>query len=309
MEMEKTGLAPDQEPEDNQTDSFLSGWDEEDGAAGVEVEDNQADAEPTDNADGQPEEPPAEEPPAGEPPEAKTAPEGERDAQEEQPEPDQSAQQATTPVSWTVNHLGATKVVKAEDITPALLQKGMDYDRIREKYDEAKPILAMFSDYAQKANMSVADYVRSIRLAAKQAEGMTPEQAQKVIELEDREAAVRAAENEQREAAQVQEAGAAKVQKDIAAFAEAFPEVYAKAQTDPNAIPKEVWETVNGGKSLVAAYAAHVKEEADREVKAAQAREEANRLNAKNAARSTGPVNSAGGDTKSKDPFLEGWDS
>ncbi len=212
-------------------------------------------------------------------------------------------------MSWTVNHLGATKVVKAEDITPALLQKGMDYDRIREKYDEAKPILAMFSDYAKKANMSVADYARSIRLAAKKAEGMTDEQAQKVIELEDREAAVRAAEAEQRETTQAQEAGAAKVQKDITAFAEAFPEVYAKAQTDPNAIPKAVWEAVNGGKSLVAAYAAHVKAEADREVKAAQAREKAGKLNAKNAARSTGPVNSAGGDAKSKDPFLEGWDS
>ncbi len=304
MEMEKTGLAPDQEPEDNQTDGFLDGWDDADGIANVEAEEDQTEAEAIEGAGDQPEDPPA-----GEATEAETAPEGEQDAQEEQPEPDQSAQQDTTPVSWTVNHLGQTMVMEAKDITPALLQKGMDYDRIREKYDEAKPILAMFSDYAQKANMSVADYVKSIRLAAKQAEGMTPEQAQKAIELEDREAAVRAAETEQREIAQAQEAGAAKVKKDIDAFAEAFPEVYAKAQTDPNAIPKAVWEAVNGGKSLVAAYAAHVKAEADREVKAAKAREEAGKLNARNAARSTGSVNSAGGETKSKDPFMEGWDS
>ncbi len=70
MEMDEKGLTTEQEQEDNQTDSFLSGWDEADGAAGVEAEDNQADAGPTDNADGQPKEPPAGEPPAGE-----TAPE------------------------------------------------------------------------------------------------------------------------------------------------------------------------------------------------------------------------------------------
>lgn len=299
MEPVAEGAAADQQ------DSFSAGWGEADGAEGAKAQEDRSGSQEPEDAGEQGGDAPAVEDEPEVDPETKPGDEAEEGGKP----PAETDTPETEPTRWTVNHLGETTVLEAKDITPELLQKGMDYDRVREKYDEAKPIVAMFSAFAQKAGMSVAEYARSVRLEAKKAEGMSPEQAQSAIELEDREAAVQAAEAKQKEAAEVQEAGKAKLQRDIAAFSEAFPEAYAKAQSDPAAIPQEVWDAVNGGKSLVAAYAGYVAAQAQREADAAKEREATAKKNAENAKRSAGSMTSAGGDTKSKDPFEEGWNS
>lgn len=72
----------------------------------------------------------------------------------------------------------------------ALAQKGLDYDRLREKYDEFKPVMDMFSQFANRSGMNTRDYISYIRQEAKKSEGMSSEEAKRAVELEDREATV-----------------------------------------------------------------------------------------------------------------------
>ena len=41
---------------------------------------------------------------------------------------------------WTLRHMDEVRQVGEADMV-VLAQKGMDYDRIREKYDESKPVM------------------------------------------------------------------------------------------------------------------------------------------------------------------------
>lgn len=90
----------------------------------------------------------------------------------------------------------------------------------------------------------------------------------------------------------------AQIRADIQAFAAAFPE----AAGNVGSIPREVWDAVNAGASLTAAYARYSGVQA-----AAEAARRRARQNARNAAASTGSMRSAGSRSP-KDPFLEGWE-
>lgn len=222
---------------------------------------------------------------------------------------EKASEQATADTSWVIKHMGSEKTLSAKDVTPELLQKGLDYDRIRGKYDEAKPVLEMFTEFAKNAGMSVADYARHIRAEAKKASGMSEQEAKRAVELEDREAAVAAKEAQQQESADEKTRSAEKISAEVEEFSRAFPEVYKQAENDPKALPKSVYESWKSGLTLTAAYAKYVVAQAAAEKKASEKREETAAQNAKNAARSTGSMKSAGNDTKSKDAFLEGFDA
>lgn len=217
--------------------------------------------------------------------------------------------QQEQPGTWTLNHLG-TPVTASEADMVALAQKGLDYDRIRQGYDEAKPVLSLFQDFAKRAGIPVQEYLARIRAQAKQAEGMSAEEARRTVELEDREAVAAAQEEIRRsqemaarqELARLQAADA-RMQADLREFREVFPE----AAADPASIPKEVWAEVRGGRSLVGAYAKYHEAQVRADVEAEEQRAAAQRQNAENAARSAGSMRSAGADAASKDPFLEGW--
>lgn len=218
-------------------------------------------------------------------------------------------QEQTAPQEWIVKHMDQQRTFTAKDITPELLQKGLDYDRVRSKYDEAKPVMEVFSNLAQQAGMSVADFVKSVRAEQKKAQGMSDADARRAVELEDREAAVAAAEAQRQQAAKERAQRDASVQAGIEEFARAFPEVYQKARGNPKeAIPPEVWDDVNRGLSLTAAYSRYAVKNAEEQVKAVQQRADTDTKNAVNAARSTGSQKSAGNDAKTKDAFLEGFD-
>ena len=230
---------------------------------------------------------------------------GEGQAQEPQAQGGQAP--ADVPKLWTLRHLDEEKVVNEQEMT-ALAQKGLDYDRIRSKYDESKPVMELFTQFARQAGMSVQDYIGHLRTQAKKAAGMNDAEAKRAVELEDREAAVAA--KEQQEAAK-EAAGKSKTdadarrRADIAEFQKAFPD----AAKEPDKIPQEVWADVRSGMSLVTAYAKYSVKQAKSEAQAAEMRAAAEKQNSKNTSRSTGSMKSAGGDKKSKDPFLEGWDS
>jgi len=204
------------------------------------------------------------------------------------------------PKTWTLRHMGENRTVEeAEMITYA--QKGLDYDRIREKYDESKPVMELMGTFAKEAGMSLRDYVGYIRTQAKKASGMNEHEARRAVELEDREAAVKAGEDQeaQRRAALDREAAAKQAAEerrraDIAEFQRAFPDAAKAAAKDPKAIPQEVWEAVRGGSSLVAAYARYAVKQAQNAQKAAESKANTESRNKTNAERSTGSMRGAG---------------
>ena len=283
----------------DQQDAFMAGWDDSDTAETADQPSADTDGEAADEEDY------SEDAEAGD----DEAREGEADTQAEQQEAEETRQDAengeSREAAWIIKHNGTELTVKAGDITPELLQKGVDYDRIRTKYDEAKPAMEIFSGLAQSNGMSVPEYIRVVRAAMKKAEGMNDEEAARAIDLEDREAAVSEREAEQQEADRQNE----RIVSDLNEFANAFPEIYKQAETNPEAIPKAVWEDVRRGLSLTAAYARYAVASANDAAKTAQAQAAATELNRKNGARSAGSMQSAGNDSKQKDAFLIGWDS
>lgn len=214
------------------------------------------------------------------------------------------------PKTWTLRHLDETKTVNEQEIT-ALAQKGLDYDRIREKYDASKPVMELFTQSAKQAHMTVDEYVSYIRTEAKKASGMDDTEAKRAVEFEDREAAIsakEAAESEKKAAEekskQAAETAEDRRKADIAEFQKTFPD----AAKDPKLIPQSVWDKVKSGERLTIAFALYQVEQAKQEANSAKQAAAAKVQNVKNEVRSTGSMRSVGEDSKSKDTFLSDWD-
>lgn len=222
-------------------------------------------------------------------------------------ETEETAAESATEESWIVNYMGKQETLTKADITPELLQKGRDYDRIRAKYDEAKPVMELFTAFAAKANMSVVDYAKHLRAEAKRAEGLSEAEAARAIDIEDREAALAAKEAAEKNEQQAKETEAAKVRADLELFGKLYPDVYEQAKGNPSVIPKSVWEEVHKGESLVVAYKKYADAQIAAEKQQMTARVAAAEQSVKNTGRSTGSMKSAGNDTKNTDAFLEGW--
>ena len=298
-------MSVQEEQSADQQDAFLDGWGDEQTAQDAPETSETAEGEDTAEEETEP---------ASETEGAQSAPDG--GAAETAAEAGAEAQTETTEQkadapekTWTLRHMDETKNVgEAEMVT--LAQKGMDYDRIRAKYDESKPAMEILSIFAKQKGVSVADYVSFLRTEAKKADGLSEAEARRSIELEDREAAVTAREAEQaaeRQAAeQANAAASAAAQRrkaDIDEFAREYPDV----ARNPDAIPKEVWDAVAAGSSLTVAYAKYTAKQAREEAERTRIAAQAAQQNVKNAARSTGSMQSAGQNAGGRDPFLEGW--
>lgn len=293
----------------DQQDAFLDGWGEDDGldtevsADGQDADDqeesvgSETDAGSEDAGEGSPEG--AENVASGEAQEADAA-----ENTDQQPPEGQQAELKT----WTLRHLDSERTVgEAEMVT--LAQKGLDYDRIRGKYDEAKPVIEMFGEFARAAGMSIPDYVRQVRTEAKRAGGMSEEEARRAVDLEEREASIHAQEAQQQEQQAAKRAEQERINRDLVEFQRAFPDAYDNAKKDPKIIPDSVWAEVKSGLSLTAAYSRYAVEQARASVKTAQETVKTVQQTQKNAQRSTGSMKSAGNDSRNADPFLAGFDS
>ena len=298
-------MSVQEEQNADQQDAFLDGWGDEQTAQ--DAPETSETAEGEDTAEEATET-------ASETEGAQSAPDG--GADETAAEAGAEAQTETTEQkadapekTWTLRHMDETKNVgEAEMVT--LAQKGMDYDRIRAKYDESKPAMEILSIFAKQKGVSVADYVSFLRTEAKKADGLSEAEARRSIELEDREAAVTAREAEQAAERQAAEqanaaanAAAQRRKADIDEFAREYPDV----ARNPDAIPKEVWDAVAAGSSLTVAYAKYTAKQAREEAERTRSAAQAAQQNVKNAARSTGSMQSAGQNAGGRDPFLEGW--
>jgi len=287
------------------SDAFLDGW----GTDGAESSETPEAESPESNTDETPE-PETQEPTqeaAAEKPDASAAPETPPAEKPEKP----VAPAPEAPKTWTLRHLGEEKAVNEQEIT-TLAQKGLDYDRVREKYDAAKPVMEMFSQMAKQSNMTVEQYVAFVRTEAKKSSGMSEDEAKRAVDLEDRESAVMAKEAEEAEKRTAAQQGAQtgnsaeeRRNADIAEFQKTFPD----AAKDADAIPQEVWDAVKQGQRLAVAYALWREKQALTEAERVKQESAAKDQNTKNAGRSTGSMRTAGAESKASDPFLDGFGS
>lgn len=165
--------------------------------------------------------------------------------------------------------------------------------------------MEILDQFAREADMPVDQYVNWLREQNYLAQGYTEDQARVQVKQDRWEAQQQAQreriEREQAESMQREE----RIRADIMQFSMAFPE----AAASPNGIPKEVWDSVNQGLSLTAAYARYAVNQANAAASQARQQAQTENQNTRNAARSTGSMRSAGEEIQSNDPFLDGWNS
>lgn len=235
---------------------------------------------------------------------------------EGEPEADEKAgAEEKTDQSFELKHLDETRTVDREEVI-ALAQKGMDYDRIREKYDAAKEILAwheenqdsvrFLEELAKEQGMSLSEMVDATRAqimsnktrqSLEVCKGIVANE-RKAAELERRQKAMESSAKEVTDQAKAKE----KMEADVKAFAAAYPE----QAKDPNAIPKEVWDAVHQGETLVNAYRAYENRQLKEQLAKEKAEAEKRKQEEKNKARSTGSQKSAG-QRSEMDAFDSAW--
>lgn len=237
----------------------------------------------------------------------------EDEADKETTEPNEAKQTD----QFVLKHLG-NEVTKSREEVVALAQMGLDYDRVRSKYDE---ITNQFGNIEQlsknKERLDTIDqivknggykdldeFIEATQIKTLVEEkGMTEAEARRQInfdkrerELKEKEAKLLAERTAKESEAEAAKKAEEKRQNDIKTFIEEYPGI------KPTDIPKEVWDKVNSGDSLVSAYRAYENRELRKKLEAAA-------KNTENKVRSTGSRSTAGQTTTEKDKFLDGWNA
>lgn len=237
------------------------------------------------------------------------ATEGEAGAEESKAE---EAKEETD--QFTLKHLDEVKTVSRDEVV-ILAQKGMDYDRLKQKSEERYAALevekslldsrvAIFNEMAKSGGYKdvdeLIDNIQAEQLSERT--GIEKSAALTQVRLERKEKEL--AEKERRLTATKDSKN--KVEEDARAFVEKHPDINFKS------IPKEVWDRVNAGESLLSAYDEHMMDSQRKELAAEnerlKAELEAAKKNADNKARSTGSATSAGKDSIS-DPWISDLES
>ena len=215
--------------------------------------------------------------------------------------------------TFTLNYLGAEKVV-SKDEAVTLAQKGMDYDRIRQKHEEtlselstAKDKLSFFEQMASSQGKTLDQLIDSAmaeQLATR--EGIDPAVALGRVQLDRERKQLEAEKAKLTKGADEKATAEKKRQDDITAFQKEYPDVFAKLATDKNAIPATVWEDVNKGESLVVAYAKYERAQLKAELEKAKAEAEQTKQKQINKSRSTGSQTTKG-NTSAEDLIDRLW--
>lgn len=240
----------------------------------------------------------------------------------EEPEADQPTEtevqqepetEEVTADTFTLKYMDEEKSVSREEIVP-LAQKGMDYDRIRGKLNDAEEKLKQF-DQTVSENSSLKETLHWL-------EEMANEQHMTVDEMIDATRAnvmsrqtgqsldvVKGIIANQREARRLemekaklgtQKETASKRDADIQQFLSAYPDF-----KDPKDIPSEVWDAVNKGETLLSAYRTYENKQLREELQKVKAEADAKIQKEKNKSRSTG--SQTANETKTDDWFDSLW--
>lgn len=215
------------------------------------------------------------------------------------PTTQQSTQQETqqTPQSFKVKHLHEEKEVSYDE-APTYIQKGMDYDRVKGKYEESKPVLDFVERIAKQNGMDVQTYLRAVEDYERQQEienmsqqnNLSPELAEELYLLRQ--------ERQQKEVMSRQQQHEESQRKEYIDFISQFPDI------KPEEIPSDVWEIKanNPHLSITDAYIRH-------EYKSLRNKEVAQKTNHVNADTSTGSVTGQGSPNESGYISYEAFES
>lgn len=228
-------------------------------------------------------------------------PEGEPEAEEDDAEPEAEDRHQV----FTLKVLGEEKEVTEEEYR-GYAQKGVDYDgvradrdKLRQTNEELGRYKAFLEEVAKDSGMSLEDLMDQTHAnAIAKRDNIDPERALERVKYERQIAELK----HRNSTTEAQRSAEEKQRADFDAFRAAHPDVQTKD------IPKEVWEKVAAGVSLVDAYSGHemklLKEENRRLKEAAEVKKQ----ESKNKARSTGSRKSPGAGTGAKDAWDEAWD-
>lgn len=214
--------------------------------------------------------------------------------------------------TYTLRHLGEERNVNRDEVI-RLAQQGMDYPRIREKWDAVKDDvqnLRMYEGFlkelADARGGTIEDLIDETRartlIARAKQEGRELDPTRAAME------AVKVRQNFKPPDAKDQEAQAADEAADRSdRMIRKFVETYGDSIPAKD-IPKEVWDDAVESGDLVGAWQKHLYRKTDAENKALREELQALKQQHKNKERSTGSSRTEGA-AASRDPFDEGWDA
>ena len=229
---------------------------------------------------------------------------GTDDGNDQETEAEGEAGETDQPTDFVLKHLGEEKSVSRDEVI-SLAQKGLDYDRIREKWDAVKDDvqrLRMYEGFLKELAEarggdvdSLIDETRTRALIAQaEAKGETLAPAAAAAQ------AVR-----MRTQGTVQEKGTPEqTQNRNSQMIDEFISVFGNVKAEE--IPKEVWDEATSTGDMVRPYQRYLNNKLQEENRKLQAELKAAKQQQKNAARSAGSAKSDGAGA-SKDPFDAGW--
>lgn len=195
---------------------------------------------------------------------------------------------------FTLKHLDETKTVKRGEVI-SLAQRGLDYDRVKDKLKTANDRLAVlegadeklsfFKELADSQGKTLDQFIEATAAAVRaQEKNISFEDALKEVQFdfERKKFDKEKTDWEQRQSDR-QSADEAR-NADIEAFMKQYPD----AAKDPQSIPKEVWEDVENSGSLVAAYGKYMDKQKDAKIAELTRQLELQKQQAANKQRSTG---------------------
>lgn len=201
--------------------------------------------------------------------------------------------------------------VSRQEVTE-LAQKGLNHDRILEQRDhlqqenaellkfkqDNEAIIGLLDAAAQKSGTDRNTFLQSVRENAYVSQGLSRDAAHERVLREDAEQRLSRTEKADAEKQQAQHGQELARQQDIERFLKLYKDV------DPNTIPKEVWDDVRNGETLVSAYGRYENRQLAESNRKLQESIKALKQNEKNKQKSIGSAKTEGKET-AKDPFLE----
>ena len=216
-----------------------------------------------------------------------------------------SDQSAGTPSrgqdSFRLKYMDEEKTVSREEVV-TLAQKGMDYDRVRRRLDEAGSALKEYKELKGKLGLRGEQLRWMDELAREQGKSLDEILEEAHVQLlmgksGKSEEVCRTSARQQKEEWQRGNSARQRRNDEITDFFRVYPE----QAKDPGKIPKSVWEQVKGGETLLNAYRNYEVESLRKEL----AQQKAERQRLQDQVRTTGSQSSRG--SKWTDPFDAIW--
>lgn len=233
---------------------------------------------------------------------------------ESQEQPEEEPTQESPEELFDLKFNKEIRKVNRQEVTE-LAQKGLNHDRILEQRDhlqqenaellkfkqENEAIIGLLDAAAQKSGTDRDTFLQSVRENAYVSQGLSRDAAHERVLREDAEQRLSRSEKleaERNRSQQSQQEQEQAWQQDIDRFLKLYKNV------DPGTIPKEVWDDVRNGETLVSAYGRYENRQLAESNRKLQESINALKQNEKNKQKSIGSAKTEGKET-AKDPFLE----